>query len=245
MCEKWDGERHCCKACTTCELKYEWRGCTDCQCCHFQKCMGCKEVFCCSHSAMFPNKDDWPKIATCFQCWPTVRATINETATLPLPVHDHNEASSSAVTKELYEVIPLPPELVHLLLVQNCLSFCTQCQRWYQPNGTCEDCDSKNVCPHCVKQCESPCGCCLYCHSCSLKREYAPAQYKCSNLESPCVVNSSECVRHSQDWCFQCQQWFCPVHHVEVEEFADAMCVTCWKQVQDRIDREAAKALLQ
>lgn len=247
VCEKWDSnERHCCKACATCEQKYEWWDCTKCTRCHFQKCMSCHEVFCCSHSAMIPNQD-WPQtMATCFQCWPAVRAAINETASLPLPVHDPDpdQAGSRCVIQELYQLILLPPELVHLILKQNRLSFCAHCQLWYQPGDRkCEDCDSVDTCPYCVKKCEN--DCCSYCYACSLRRLDFSGNYACANWESPCVINSRDCVRHSQDWCFQCEKWFCPVHHVEVEEFAEAMCVACWTQVQDRIDKEAANALLQ
>ena len=125
---------------------------------------------------------------------------------------------------ELYQLIPLPDDVVYIIIHNHTLILCTNCLHWGEgySKSACTDCgcECNTICTKCMKLCENEC--CNYCPSCSPKRmtcdEYPdPMWYSCNSHfdgHEQCYYNSDKCRKcHSFEDCFICGRTTCCIHH--------------------------------
>lgn len=151
----------------------------------------------------------------------------------------------------LYELLPLPPEIVsHMVTVSN-VYFCRKCN-YYKCEELCTHC-RRALCIECAKQCWNvkwawEVVCCVYCKDCALLWKCHDSSYDYVCQEPVFHDNSSVChasersacsrcpVMHQCKWCEQ--QYCCRHASVALPAASLFICVTCYQRQRSKLDKK-------
>lgn len=144
----------------------------------------------------------------------------------------------------LYELIPLPPELVHHIVDLGHYGdrCCDRCGKW-ECRVNCALCNHPSCpCRHCDLYPNY--RCCVYCSNCYQARQCKRYKFwfaACNELLQKsgkyrdCQLNLQSCKQCCQLTCQRCKHDFCCEHIADISGCAN-ICLNCWRQVRQEVD---------
>lgn len=144
----------------------------------------------------------------------------------------------------LYELLPLPAEIVSHIATVSSVCFCPECNQ-YKCDGRCRHCQCA-ICTSCVKRCWQW-TCCKYCDECAVLWKCYDIKdwYNCSccdKSKSPACEGKSvsPCARcHLPLHCSWCEKSSCCKHAaIALPSIPLYICVHCYQRQRSKLDKK-------